>query len=316
MKFAIEQLQSLQRIIARLEHRLAILEAIESDANHTHAIYVALTGNQTVAGVKTFSSGLISQAPSATDIPVIVDGAASQTAVLQRWRTNAGVSVGELGPDGKFALGGGISTERVRVIWPNIVIGTVVDVLRFGPTSAVASNADLVVRAARDATNPYTAIQSQRTGSSTGYPLLLNPDGGRVDVGAMQTIPTGSTAKATSNVYDLTVTFPQAATRLHCEFRGWINDSATFNATSMLRFSFRILKLTANATAAAAATGEFAAIAPVSGISVSSIAVQATTDTTVTIRVTMSGASTASLNASGTLIVTGGTNYILSGAWA
>ena len=93
----------------------------------TDGLYVALTGDQTVAGVKTFSSGLISQAPSATAIPVIVQGAASQSAALQEWRNNAGTVLARVGPTGELSAVGHQTNNNNVAVQRGFNIGSMAD---------------------------------------------------------------------------------------------------------------------------------------------------------------------------------------------
>jgi hypothetical protein len=105
MRFAIEQLQSLQRWLSRLERRLANLEAVEADANHTHSAYVTLTGDQTVAGAKSWTGAQTVTSPAAATVPLTVNGAASQTADLQRWRNSGGTVVAQVSSTGGLRSG-------------------------------------------------------------------------------------------------------------------------------------------------------------------------------------------------------------------
>lgn len=132
-------------------------------------------------------------------------------------------------------------------------------------------------------------------------------------------IPTTTALKpGPTTTIDLVVTFPQAASRIICEFRGIVQDAITWNSISCLRIPFRILKLTNNTANANVVLGDWVELPPntLGGIRVQSVAVQGATATTATIRVTMDQATSSNLVADGELIATEVLNRISSAAWS
>jgi hypothetical protein len=125
------------------------------------------------------------------------------------------------------------------------------------------------------------------------------------------------TAKAAGSTFiQLTVTFPQAGTKLYCTFVGYVQDTASWQSTQMTEFSFRILKQTTDATAANAAMGTTSIINGIAGPNISTITVNSTTSTTAVIRVTLTGATTGTLIGVGELRVNQTEYVVQSGAWA